>query len=277
MRLKPTITAVLAASLLTQGCYTFVERKGKYYASTKEAWSSRKGFIFPTVRTTGDVLLFAGWIIPVVGWVTLVPAGFAVNVAECCVVAPAFDTLCLPYDYINNRPFRIAEEEYQEMRVRFEKNLATVLSDVSCLDGREDSKLHYLHRWLVRDCPFPTLSLVQVDAILAFVEKAWESGIISDPNEVCRIECGIVRSVYRKCNDDAALSRLIDHAIRLEKVGARDAVKAAVLWFFPGSDGQVKFSDEQLLRLQEAVPSAQNNVNRVLKYRQRKRENMTDR
>lgn len=268
-----TMTAVLAMSLIMQGCYMFVDRDGKYYASTKEAWSSRQGFIFPTVRTTGDALYCTGWLIPVVGWVTLVPAGFAINAVECCVVAPAFDTICLPYDYINNRPYRIAEEEYQKIRVRLDNDIVTALSDVSYLGVREDKKLRYLQRWLVRDCSISTLSPMQVDAILAFVEKAWGSGVISDPKEVCRIECGIVQSVYRKCNDDAALSRLIDHAICLEKVAGRDAVQAAVLWLFPSSDGQVKFSDEQLLRLQEAVPCAQNNATRVLRYRQREREN----
>lgn len=32
-----TMTAVLAMSLIMQGCYMFVDRDGKYYASTKEA------------------------------------------------------------------------------------------------------------------------------------------------------------------------------------------------------------------------------------------------
>jgi len=269
-KMIPATAAVLITSLLAQGCYMFVDRDGKYYASTKEAWSSRQGFIFPTVRTTGDALYCTGWLIPVVGWVTLVPAGFAINAAECCVVAPAFDTICLPYDYINNRPYRIAEEEYQKIRVRLDTDLVTALSDVAYLDGLKiDSKLRYLHRWLVHDCTSSALSAMQVDAILTFVEDVWGKGIISDPNEVCRIECGIVQSVYRKCNDDAALSRLIDHAICLEKVAGREAVKAAILWLFPGSDGQVKFSDEQLLRLQEEVPYAQNHVSRVLKCRQK--------
>ncbi len=273
-KMIPAIAAVLITSLLAQGCYMFVDRDGKYYASTKEAWSSRQGFIFPTVRTTGDALYCAGWLIPVVGWVTPVPAGFAINAAECCVVAPAFDTICLPYDYINNRPYRIAEEEYQKIRGRLDADLLTALSDVAYLNGlKNDSKLRYLHRWLVHDCTFSALSAMQVDAILTFVEDVLGKGIISDPNEVCRIECGIVQSVYRKCNDDAALSRLIDHAICLEKVAGRDAVQAAVLWLFPSSDGQVKFSDEQLLRLQEAVPCAQNNATRVLRYRQRERGN----
>ena len=185
------MTAVLAMSLIMQGCYMFVDRDGKYYASTKEAWSSRQGFIFPTVRTTGDALYCTGWLIPVVGWVTLVPAGFAINAVECCVVAPAFDTICLPYDYINNRPYRIAEEEYQKIRVRLDNDIATALSDVSYLGVREDKKLRYLQRWLVRDCSISTLSPMQVDAILAFVEKAWGSGVISDPKRCAELSAAL--------------------------------------------------------------------------------------
>jgi hypothetical protein len=264
------IAAVLVTSLLVQGCYMFVGRDGKYYASTEEAWSSRQGFIFPPLRTTGDVLYYIGWFIPVVGWVTLVPAGFAITAVECCVVAPAFDTICLPYDYINNRLYRIAEEEYQKIRGRLDADLVTALSDGAYLDGLKiDSKLRYLHRWLAYNCRFSALSAMQVDAILAFVEAAWENGIINDPSEVNRIEGDILQSVYRKCDDDVALSRLIDHTIKVKKILGDGVAKVAVSRFFAGGESQVKFSDEQLLRLLDEVPYAQNHVSKVLKYRQK--------
>ena len=273
----PAIAAVLITSLLAQGCYMFVDRDGKYYASTKEAWSSRQGFIFPTVRTTGDALYCTGWLIPVVGWVTLVPAGFAINAVECCVVAPAFDTICLPYDYINNRPYRIAEEEYQKIRGRLDADLVTALSDVAYLDGLKiDSKLRYLHRWLVHDCTFSALSAMQVDAILAFVEAAWENGIISNQSEVNLIESNILQRVYRKCDGDVALSRLIDHTIKVKKILGDGATKVAVSRFFAVGESQVKFSDEQLLRLLDEVPYAQNHVSKVLKYRQKEHNQNED-
>ena len=36
-----SMSVMVVSCLLQQGCYMFVDREGKYFASTKEAWSSR--------------------------------------------------------------------------------------------------------------------------------------------------------------------------------------------------------------------------------------------
>ena len=101
-------------------------------------------------------------------------------------------------------------------------------------------------------------------------------GIISDPSEVNRIEVNILQRVYRKCDGDVALSRLIDHTIKVKKILGDGAAKVAVSRFFAVDESQVKFSDEQLLRLLDEMPYAQNHVSKVLKYRQKEHNSNED-
>ena len=82
--MKKVIAMIVVAvsCLLQQGCYMFVDRENKYYASTEYLWNGGKGF-----KTAGDAMMLTGIVIPVVGWVTLIPAGAVATLAERCVVA----------------------------------------------------------------------------------------------------------------------------------------------------------------------------------------------
>ena len=94
--MKKVIAMIVVAvsCLLQQGCYMFVDRENKYYASTEYLWNGGKGF-----KTAGDAMMLTGIVISVVGWVTLIPAGAVATLAERCVVAPAFDTVMLPFKF----------------------------------------------------------------------------------------------------------------------------------------------------------------------------------
>ena len=55
--MKKVIAMIVVAvsCLLQQGCYMFVDRENKYYASTKDLWSGGKSF-----KTAGDAMMLTG-------------------------------------------------------------------------------------------------------------------------------------------------------------------------------------------------------------------------
>jgi len=69
--------------------------------------SPRSGEIFQTTREGPGELsigcMYFGMLIPVVGWVTLLPAGIAIGAVDELVVSPTIDLVCLPYDLMQAR------------------------------------------------------------------------------------------------------------------------------------------------------------------------------
>ena len=128
MKKMMMVIALAAVCLSLQGCYIFAEREGQYFASTKMLMNEKDGpgAWFPDVHTVGTGMYIVGCFIPVVGWVTLCPAGVAVDSVERFVVAPTFDIICLPYDSINKRPYSDSEIKGSEMtrslKIRQEKH-----------------------------------------------------------------------------------------------------------------------------------------------------------
>ena len=268
------VIVMVMSCLLLQGCYMFVDREGKYFASTKEAWSSRHGEWWPHLRTTGDCVMLTGELIPVVGWVTLLPAGFVVNVAECCVVAPAFDTVLLPIDSFDNMRLQMEEENYQEARCRLESNLDAVLADSEYWGKRTHDKLHYLNRWLSGQCGKKSLSDKQVSAILSIL-RSWLKGQSNIDGRIMHDIQGIVRGAYKKSCERESLDMLAKGLVEI-----KGATKVPMFKVIPyeielamqhvtEEKDRVKFNDEQLIVLRDAdIMSTA--ITRVLKMRQKK-------
>ena len=271
--MKKVIAMIVVAvsCLLQQGCYMFVDRENKYYASTKDLWSGGKSF-----KTAGDAMMLTGAVIPVVGWVTLIPAGAVATLAERCVVAPAFDTAMLPIDFLDNALSQIEEANYQDVRRRLESDLDATLADSEYWESRACDKLYYLNRWLSGVCDNKSLSDKQVSAILAIL-RSWLKGRSDLDWRIMNQFQGIVKAVYEKSCERESLDMLAKGLVEI-----KGATKVHMYQVIPyeielsiGSasegDDHVKFNDEQLMVLRDADIMSQK-ITRVLKARQEKRE-----
>lgn len=271
--MKKVIAMIVVAvsCLLQQGCYMFVDRENKYYASTEYLWNGGKGF-----KTAGDAMMLTGAVIPVVGWVTLIPAGAVATLAERCVVAPAFDTVMLPIDFLDNMLLQIDETNYQDVRRRLDSDLDATLADSEYWESRACDKLYYLNRWLSGQCDKKSLSDKQVSAILAIL-RSWLKGRSDlDWRTMYQFQ-GIVGSVYEKSCERESLDMLAKGLVEI-----KEATKVPMFQVIPhkieysissASEGKdnVKFSDEQLVVLRDAdIMRAE--IDRLLKIRQEKRE-----
>jgi len=262
---------VAVSCLLQQGCYMFVDREGKYYASTKDLWSGGKSF-----KTAGDAMMLTGAVIPVVGWVTLIPAGAVATLAERCVVAPAFDTVMLPIDFLDNALSQIEEANYQDVRRRLESDLDATLADSEYWESRACDKLYYLNRWLSEKSDLKNLSGRQVSAILAIL-RSWLKGRSDLDWRIMNQFQGIVKAVYEKSCERESLDMLAKGLVEI-----KGATKVYMFQVIPyeielaiqnasGDEDSVKFSDEQLMVLRDAdIMRAE--IDRLLKIRQKKRE-----
>lgn len=271
--MKKVIAMIVVAvsCLLQQGCYMFVDREGKYYASTKDLWSGGKSF-----KTAGDAMMLTGAVIPVVGWVTLIPAGAVATLAERCVVAPAFDTVMLPIDFLDNALSQIEEANYQDVRRRLESDLDATLADSEYWESRACDKLYYLNRWLSGQCDKKSLSDKQVSAILAIL-RSWLKGRSDLDWRIMNQFQGIVKAVYEKSCERESLDMLAKGLVEI-----KGATKVYMFQVIPyeielaiqnasGDEDSVKFSDEQLMVLRDAdIMRAE--IDRLLKMRQEKRE-----
>ena len=271
--MKKVIAMIVVAvsCLLQQGCYMFVDRENKYYASTKDLWSGGKSF-----KTAGDAMMLTGAVIPVVGWVTLIPAGAVATLAERCVVAPAFDTAMLPIDFLDSALSQIEEANYQDVRRRLESDLDATLADSEYWESRACDKLYYLNRWLSGQCDKKSLSDKQVSAILAIL-RSWLKGRSDLDWRIMNQFQGIVKAVYEKSCERESLDMLAKGLVEI-----KEATKVHMYQVIPyeielsiGSasegDDHVKFNDEQLMVLRDAdIMRAE--IDRLLKMRQEKRE-----
>lgn len=271
--MKKVIAMIVVAvsCLLQQGCYMFVDRENKYYASTEYLWNGGKGF-----KTAGDAMMLTGIVIPVVGWVTLIPAGAVATLAERCVVAPAFDTVMLPIDFLDNMLLQIDETNYQDVRRRLDSDLDATLADSEYWESRACDKLYYLNRWLSGQCDKKSLSDKQVSAILAIL-RSWLKGRSDLDWRIMNQFQGIVKAVYEKSCERESLDMLAKGLVEI-----KGATKVPMFQVIPhkieysissASEGKdnVKFSDEQLMVLRDAdIMRAE--IDRLLKMRQEKRE-----
>ena len=80
------VTSITMASIMAQAAINS-PRSGEIFQTTREG----PGLYAP-------VYVLYGLFTPVVGWVTLLPAGIAIGVVDELVVSPAIDLVCLPYD-----------------------------------------------------------------------------------------------------------------------------------------------------------------------------------
>ena len=199
---RATLSVGLALfCLLQQGCYMFVEREGKYYASTKHLWRGGKGF-----DTAGDAMMLTGVVIPVVGWVTLIPAGAVATLAERCVVAPVFDTVLLPIDWLDNKLLQIDEANYQDMQCRLEFDLDATLADSASWE--DEDNVRYLKRWLSGQCGKRSLSSGQVSAVLSILGRRLQGQSDVDWRKMDEYR-GVVGAVYKMSCDRDALDALV--------------------------------------------------------------------
>ena len=271
--MKKVIAMIVVAvsCLLQQGCYMFVDRENKYYASTEYLWNGGKGF-----KTAGDAMMLTGIVIPVVGWVTLIPAGAVATLAERCVVAPAFDTVMLPIDFLDNALSQIEEANYQDVRRRLESDLDATLADSEYWESRACDKLYYLNRWLSEKSDLKNLSDKQVSAILSIL-RSWLKGQSDIDWRTMYQFQGIVGSVYEKSCERESLDMLAKGLVEI-----KEATKVPMFQVIPHKieysissasegDDHVKFNDEQLMVLRDADIMSQK-ITRVLKARQEKRE-----
>ena len=268
MKRAISMIVMAVACLLQQGCYMFVDRENKYYASTEYLWNGGKDF-----KTAGDAMMLTGIAIPVVGWVTLIPAGAVATLAERYVVAPAFDTVMLPIDFLDSM---IEEMNYQDVRRRLESDLDATLVDSEYWEIRACDKLYYLNRWLSGQCDKKSLSDKQVSAILAIL-RSWLKGRSDLDWRIMNQFQGIVKAVYEKSCERESLDMLAKGLVEI-----KGATKVHMYHVIPyeielsiGSasegDDHVKFNDEQLMVLRDADIMSQK-ITRVLKARQEKRE-----
>ena len=271
MKRAISMIVMAVACLLQQGCYMFVDRENKYYASTEYLWNGGKDF-----KTAGDAMMLTGIVIPVVGWVTLIPAGAVATLAERCVVAPAFDTVMLPIDFLDNMLLQIDETNYQDVRRRLDSDLDATLADSEYWESRACDKLYYLNRWLSGQCDKKSLSDKQVSAILAIL-RSWLKGRSDLDWRIMNQFQGIVKAVYEKSCERESLDVLAKGLVEI-----KGATKVHMYQVIPyeielsiGSasegDDHVKFNDEQLMVLRDADIMSQK-ITRVLKARQEKRE-----
>lgn len=274
MKRVMVMLVIVVTCLAQQGCYTTVDRKGQYYASTKWLWEKRQsgpGAWFPEVQTTGEGMYLVGCFIPVVGWVTLCPAGLALGVVERCVVAPVFDTVCLPIDYINNVNYRIDEKHFKIFEDRLDSDLDAVLADSMYWSDRTDDKFRYLSRWLSQNGDKVELTSKRVSAILSLLGwYAKERKCLDD--EMWSIYLEILRVIYY----DKSCERETLTALANWFVEMKNSTRVYVDSFFHAGiylsrEDWVKFTDEQLKVLLDAdIMSLE--ITRVLKIRQEKRE-----
>lgn len=273
MKRVMALIVITGICIVQQGCYTAVGRKGGYFASTKELWKKRRsgpGAWFPELQTAGEGMYLVGCFIPVVGWVTLCPVGLVLNGVERLIIAPAFDTICIPVDFINNVN-RIDEERYKVFEGRLDADLDAVLTDSMYWLDRTEDKFRYLRRWLSQKGDNVDLTSKRVSAILSLLAWYAKERVCLD-DEMMSIYREIVKIIYHdKSCEQESLTALANWFVEM-----KNATKVHVDVFFNAEiylcrEDWVKFNDEQLMVLRDA-DIMRSEITRVLRIRQEKRE-----
>ena len=282
--MKRIITAVIlvTVSLLQQGCYVFADRDGQYFRSMDEVFDhSQSGTLFDTPKTIGQGLVMVGIFIPVAGWVTLVPGGFLVGLAEGLVVAPAVDIALMPVDYSIRQ---VHESRYQNLARRLDTDFDGTLADASYWSVRTDEKLKDLNRWLSQRNKQNGFTADQVAAILSLFKyqvkyrkerreaTMWWPTDLDNLDRMMEDNFGdIVDNLYSKTYDEKSTSVFVNWLVEAKLSGVVDMrmLCPEPIRFSFRDDG--RFSDEQLRTLLGAGIE-KHEIERILERRQEKRD-----
>ena len=97
MRLFARYLLCVALGLSMGGCtYLGATRDGTLFPSTRHFWHGGDDYFFP--QTLGGYMMVPGFFTAPVGPFIFIPIGGTVHVAEGLTIAPAVDTLLMPYD-----------------------------------------------------------------------------------------------------------------------------------------------------------------------------------
>jgi hypothetical protein len=271
MKMKRLMAMVVMAvsCLLQQGCatYLFAERDGNYFASTDDVWHKKS---FPAVESIGLGMITVGVFIPIVGWVTLVPAGAIVHLAEGCVVAPAFDIVCLPVDYAINR---WNESKSQAVWNRLDMDFDKTLADEAYWSEQTSDKFQCLSLWLAQVGNLDCLTSGQVSATLSCLKAQVKYQSQKQPDLDYETRCAlhsIVNIIYEKSCDMESLSDLVNWIIEVKKLDMVSETELCprVIWY---DEKPEKLTDDQLNALRDAGIQT-DRIKRILERRQKKNE-----
>jgi hypothetical protein len=239
MLVKALVGLMLCLSM--SGCvYLAVERKGEFFPSTRDIWNARQKYFLPP--TLGGLVCCFGATIPYVGLVIFYPPGLTLHLVEGCVIAPAYDIVCMPYD-LCQRPTYLAECRRREETWRAEKlvhnNLDAALDDGRCLSPSNTVYYKELSKRL-SNLEHNVLTVGQVSRIVAAIRG----------DEILLLDmCGVANQDAMKDDDR---EWFVQKAIELKR-GGRDGDGDAVATAVCRSR---KLSDAQYEKLIEAGFSA---------------------
>ena len=210
----------LSLSLPMSGCvYLAVDRKGDFFPSTRDIWNARQKYWLPP--TVGGWVCCFGAQIPYVGPFVFYPPGIAIHLVEGCVIAPAYDIVCMPYD-LCRRPEYLAEcrrrEEAWQAEQFVRKNLDAALDDGRCLSP-SNAVYHKALSEMLRYAEHDALTTGQVSRIVAAIRN----------DEAMLLDMRCVSSQATLKDEDREW--FIQKAIELKRAGRcedGDAVAAAV-------------------------------------------------
>lgn len=149
----------------------FVTRRGEFFTSTDAVWNKYRDSRIP--MTIGGWIGLSGFALFYVGAVVTIPAGMAIECAEMCVVAPAYDILWMPYDcykYIERAPERRIQEERAKSYDLALNHLDEALNDERYLSPTNTIQRESLGRAL-KDKKREALTSKQAARILAAIRK----------------------------------------------------------------------------------------------------------
>ena len=160
----------LSLGLSMSGCvYLAVEREGELFPSTRDIWDARQKYFLPP--TVGGLVCCFGAQIPYVGPFVFYPVGYSVHLVEGCVIAPAYDIVCMPYD-LWKRPLYLAKCREREEAWRAEKLVCSNL-DEALDDGRylspSNSLYHKALSEMLCNARHDALTTGQVSRIVAAI------------------------------------------------------------------------------------------------------------
>ena len=162
----------LMLGLPMSGClYLAAERNGEFFPSTRDIWNARQKYWIPP--TAGGMVCCLGAVTPYVGPVVFYPPGVALHLAEGCVIAPAYDIVCMPYD-LCRRPTYLAEcrrrEEASQAEKLVRQNLDAALDDGRCLSP-DNTVYHKALSEMLSNAGHDALTTGQVSRIVAAIRS----------------------------------------------------------------------------------------------------------
>ena len=175
----------LMFNLPMSGClYLAVERDGEFFPSTRDIWNARQKYWLPP--TAGGWVCCFGAVTPYVGPLIFYPPGFALHLVEGCVIAPAYDIVCMPYD-LCRRPTYLAECRRREEACQAEKFVRKNL-DAALDDGRYLSPSHTVYHKALSEmlskAEHDALTTGQVSRIVAAIQS--DESLLLDMRDVSR-------------------------------------------------------------------------------------------